>query len=152
MNEHFIKNKRIIALDVGRVRVGAACLEPGSLYVKGIGIFKRAGGEAEKALLKYIEENSINLVVVGMPLNAYNDMTEQSKDVLNFSRRLQVRCFKITERTGVPIVIEYEDEYLSSLEAAELKATISKKRPPGRYVDMEAAVIILKRFIKRVVL
>ena len=59
----------IIGVDVGTIRVGVATADPTVRISFPVGVWPRAQYQAEKNLLKLIEERNASLLVVGMPLD-----------------------------------------------------------------------------------
>ncbi len=129
-----------LGLDVGDKRVGTALAESEVKLASPHLIFDRAGGKAEREIIRLVGERSVNQIVVGLPLNEDGSLNEQCLKVQNFCRRLQKR---------LSIEIVYVDEYLSTVESEEKLA--GKKRPPrgkGRQkLDAVSATIILQRYL-----
>lgn len=138
--------RRILALDVGTVRVGLAACKHNSNIVTSIGILNRAKGEAEKAILEMILKWEIEVLLVGLPLDAENRETEQCQKVRSFIRRLSRRL----EEGQKNLSIVYIDEYASSLEADELlKGKSRGGNCKGKNSnDDYAACLILERYLK----
>lgn len=126
----------VIGLDVGTVRVGVATADPQVKIPFPAGIWLRAQYEAEKNLLKLIEERSASLLVVGMPLDQLGNRTAICESIEGFVRR-------IAKRT--PIKIEYVDEAFSSVEASEKLSLTTRSE---QHVDAHAACLILERYFE----
>lgn len=126
----------IIGLDVGTVRVGVATADPQVKIPFPLGVWQRAQYEAEKNLLKLIEERNASLLVVGLPLDSEGNRTAICESIEGFVRR-------IAKRT--PIKIEYVDEAFSSVEASEKLSLASRA---NQHVDAHAACLILDRYFE----
>lgn len=126
----------IIGVDVGTVRVGVATADPSVKIPFPTGIWPRAQYEAEKNLLKLIEERKASLIVVGLPLDKDGDRTNICETVEAFVRRLAKRT---------PVKIVYIDEAFSSVEASE---KLSQTGSSGQHVDAFAACLILQRYFE----
>jgi len=126
----------IIGLDVGTVRVGVATADPQVKIPFPLGVWQRAQYEAEKNLLKLIEERNASLLVVGLPLDSEGNRTAICESIEGFVRR-------IAKRT--PIKIEYVDEAFSSVEASEKLSLASQA---NQHVDAHAACLILDRYFE----
>lgn len=126
----------VIGVDVGTVRVGVATADPLVKIPFPAGIWLRAQYEAERNLLKLIEERGASLLVVGMPLDHLGNRTAICESIEGFVRR-------IAKRT--PIKIEYVDEAFSSVEASE---KLSHTTRSEQHVDAHAACLILERYFE----
>jgi putative Holliday junction resolvase len=124
----------IIGVDVGTIRVGVATADPTVRISFPVGVWPRAQYQAEKNLLKLIEERNASLLVVGMPLDQKGAPTAICETIEGFVRRIAKR---------VPIKIEYVDEAFSSIEAAEKMVQASSS---SQHVDAQAACLILDRY------
>lgn len=131
---------RIMGIDVGRVRVGVAFCDPLGISCAPFDVFPRAQGRAERSILKLIDENSVKLVVVGMPYNQSGEVTVQCEMVQHFISRLE-------RRVPSDVKIVCQDEYLSSEEAIQrmVERGIDVQKHP---VDAVAALVILEDYLK----
>ncbi len=131
----------ILALDVGDSRVGTALGEQSSRHASPYKTFDRAKGVAEAAILKIVEERQIKTLVVGMPLSADGQRTQQCEKVENFCRRLQKRAV---------LEIHYVDEHLTTEEAKQRLrlngASERQAREKGTLDSMSAAIILEEYF------
>ena len=124
----------IIGVDVGTVRVGVAIADPTVRIPFPVAIWPRAQYEAEKNILKLIEERKGTLLVVGLPLDDDGNRTDICENIEAFVRRLAKRT---------PIKIVYIDEAFSSVEASE---KLSQAASTAYRVDAAAACLILQRY------
>lgn len=124
----------IIGIDVGTVRVGCAIADPEVRIPFPVATWPRAAYEAERNILKLIEERAATLLVVGLPLDESGQRTDTCEMVEAFVRRIAKRN---------PIKIVYVDEAFSSIEAEE-KMNMGAKR--GAALDAQSACIILQRY------
>ena len=134
--------KRIMALDVGDVRIGIAMTDLLRIIASPYQSFTRT--ENEEADLKYFaslaKEKSVYLIVVGLPLNM--DGTEGA-------RAITCREFgqKLSGFTDAEIV--FWDERLSTVEAEGYLIQEGKSRKDRKKViDSIAAQIILESYMK----
>jgi len=123
----------IIGIDVGTVRVGCAIADPQVRIPFPVATWLRAAYEAEKNILRLIEERAATLLVVGLPLDQSGQRTDTCEMVEAFVRRIAKRS---------PIKIVYVDEAFSSIEAEE-KMSMGAKR--GETLDAQSACVILQR-------
>jgi putative Holliday junction resolvase len=132
---------KLLALDIGRKRIGLAETDTRIGHIKTLNTLNTAQGQALKELIKIIKENAYDLLIVGLPLNEQGEETDSSLFVRNYCRRLQKR---------VEINIEYTDEWGSTIEAKQ--RLIETKKLPIRskekgIIDAQSACIILQSYI-----
>jgi putative Holliday junction resolvase len=120
----------VLALDVGKKRVGVASGDDEIAISFPNTVLERSGGKAESQILKIITEKSVAKLIVGLPLAANGDKTEQCNDIERFARR-------IVRRTKVELI--FVDESHSTLEAAQYNSK-------NYGIDALAASEILKRY------
>lgn len=125
-----------VAIDVGRSRVGVAKLIEQSSIIEPIGAFNRAGGVAERELIKLFNLLSVKIIIAGMPLNADGSEGSLCGDIRRFCKRL-LRRYQAS--------LVYVDEYGSSIEAQERLRTYHDKG----MIDAQSAVIILERYTRQ---
>lgn len=126
----------VIAVDVGTVRVGVAWGDTEAGFAFPVGIYQRAQGRAEKALIALIEERKAGRVVIGLALGEQGEPTELSENARAFAKRL-------SKRITVPIA--FVDESFSSDEALE---RLKQAGAEQTELDAYAATIILERFFE----
>lgn len=120
----------ILGLDYGDKRIGLAIADSES---KAIAPFKILDNDKNLffELKKIIEENEINLLVVGLPIGLKNQETLQTEKVKDFINRL---------KKEIKITIKTEDERLTS----KLHKNVFKKR-----IDALSALSILESYLNR---
>jgi putative Holliday junction resolvase len=141
MNRSIHHSPDILALDVGRKRVGIAIYSEDKGIITPLESVERAGKRAEQAVLRLAENQNLSLIVIGFPLSADNEKSEQGEDVTLFADRLRRRCL---------VPIELRDEYLSSEEAKELLGISGSPHRIVResgIIDAVAACLILQRHL-----
>ena len=134
---------RIMGLDYGSRTVGVAISDELLLTAQGKEIIRRKEENKLRKTLARIEEliveYGVEKIVLGLPLNMDESVSERSKLCLEFKE-------KIERRTGIPV--EMLDERLTTVEADEImnEARI-KGKERKEYVDMIAAQIILQDYL-----
>ncbi len=134
---------RIMGLDYGFRSVGVAISDELLLAAQGKEIIRRKEENKLRKTLARIEEliqeYGVETIVLGLPLNMDESVSERSKLCLEFKD-------KIERRTGIPV--EMMDERLTTVEADEImnEARI-KGKERKEYVDMIAAQIILQDYL-----
>ena len=140
-----LENKNILAIDYGTKVTGLAAFCPGrDPFPYPIGkINYRDDQSLIKEIEIYVNDQSSDIIVLGLPLRTDGSESEMTKKVQHFGKQLQQHFSAFT--------LFYQDEYLSSFEAQE-----RMKRSPRYHfkvnpeeIDALAATIILEDFIKK---
>jgi putative holliday junction resolvase len=132
---------RVLALDVGRRRIGLAICDEHRIAVRGLPTMERTKSRQDIARLAAIaSESQAGLLLVGLPLRLSGADSEMTEHVRDFAAQLG-------RRTGLPV--QFEDERLTSVEAEErLGGTVTKRQRRGGVVDETAAVILLESYLR----
>jgi putative Holliday junction resolvase len=131
---------RILGLDVGSKTIGVAVSDELSLTAQGLTTLKRKVLKQDiKQLLKVIEENGVEKVVVGLPKNMNGSLGPSAEMVISLIGELK-------KFIDLPVVTW--DERLSTVAAQRvlLEADMSRKKRK-RVVDKVAAIIILQGYL-----
>ncbi|HEY9680821.1 MAG TPA: Holliday junction resolvase RuvX [Oculatellaceae cyanobacterium] len=133
---------RIIGLDVGDKRIGIAISDPLHYTAAGLETIKRHNMDRDvRAVSQIAERHGAVTIVIGLPLNMDGTSGDQAEKVRSFGR-------KLARLIDVPIV--YEDERLSTISAIRTLTLQKVKTGKNReLVDMQAAAIILQRFLDK---
>jgi putative Holliday junction resolvase len=133
---------RIIGLDVGDKRIGIAISDPLHYTAAGLETIRRFNMDRDvRAVMEIAARHGAMTIVIGLPLNMDGTSGEQAEKVKSFGR-------KLARVMDVPIV--YEDERLSTISAIRTLTVQKVKTGKNReLVDMQAAAIILQRFLDR---
>lgn len=126
----------IIALDVGERRVGVAIAHKVARLPRPLVTLQR-GPDFWEDLKKLLADQSVSMIVVGMPRNLSGNDTAQSTATRTFIQELG-------QHTDVPI--ETTDEALTSKQAREELTARGKTFTKGD-IDALAAVYILKDYL-----
>lgn len=134
------KEGRILALDVGKKRIGLAVSDPLRITAQGLETLQRTRiREDLEALEKVIKSLGVSTLLVGKPLHMSGSESRQSEYTEEFARRLAAH-------TDVAIV--YWDERLTSAEAERVMreggSTLARRR---KAVDRMAAVLLLESYL-----
>src|ERR1700723_952837 len=127
---------RVMALDVGKVRVGVALSDPlGYTSQPLLTLWRKTRGEDMRSLLRLIRKHEVVKIVVGNPLHMSGDVSPWAAKVHEFAEELE-------KRSGLPV--QLWDERLSSVAAHEILNEAGHDRRGRKYViDQIAAVVIL---------
>ena len=135
-----LRDGRILALDLGKKRIGLALSDPLGITAQGLQTLQRSTIRADLAALEtLIEENGVSLILMGHPLHMSGTEGRQAAYTREFAERLG-------KATGLEI--RFWDERLTSVEAGrvlrESGISIEKR---AKAVDRLAAVILLASFL-----
>ena len=132
---------RVMALDVGKVRIGVALSDPlGYTAQPLLTLWRKSRGEDLRSLLRLIRKHEVARIVVGNPLHMSGDLSPWAAKVQQFAEELRTR-------SGLPV--ELWDERLSSVEAHEiLDEAGHDRRDRKQIIDQVAAVVILRGWME----
>lgn len=131
---------RILALDVGRKRIGLAVSDPLGFTAQGLGTLTRRNWDWDLAqLMEIARPYPVQEVLVGIPRHMDGRLGEQAEENLVLAQAL-------ADALGVRVVTW--DERLSTVQAERvlIEADMSRKKR-RRVVDQVAASIILQAYL-----
>jgi putative holliday junction resolvase len=131
---------RILALDLGKRRIGLAISDPLGITAQGLPNLVRTNKRADLAALEeLIQEREVGRIVMGNPMNMGGSEGRQSAWVREFAEALE-------KRTGLPV--QLWDERLTSVEAGRvLRASGISIEKRAAAVDKLSAVILLQSYL-----
>lgn len=130
--------KIYLGLDIGEKRVGLAVANSIARLPSPIGVIKRSPDFFDQLKAK-INENQVDILVVGLPRNMSGEETAQTDYTRAFTE-------EIKKNIGLPII--FEDETLTSHKAQQELQGRNVVYNKGQ-IDALAAVYILEDFLKR---
>jgi putative Holliday junction resolvase len=133
-------HSRILALDLGKRRIGLALSDPLGITAQGLPTLERTNlREDLAALSKIAAEHEVRIIVMGHPLHMSGREGRQAQYAREFAERLHAR-------TGLEV--RFWDERLTTVEAhrvlRESGIGIEKR---ARAVDKLAAQILLQSYL-----
>jgi len=137
LNPH---TSRILALDLGKRRIGLAISDPLGITAQGLPNLERTNKRADlEALGALIREREVGLVLMGNPVNMRGTEGRQSGWVREFAGDIE-------KRLGVPVRLW--DERLTSVEAGRvLRSSGISIEKRAAAVDRLSAVILLQSYL-----
>ena len=131
---------RILALDLGKKRIGLALSDALGITAQGLPTLERTNiREDLTELERLITENEVTLILMGQPLHMSGREGRQVEYARDFADRL-------AKRTGVEI--RFWDERLTTVEALRvLKDSGISIEKRARAVDRLSAVILLESYL-----
>ena len=136
-----MESGRILALDLGKRRIGLAISDELGITAQGLETLHRTRLREDLARLKKLAaDRNVTLMVMGNPLHMSGDEGRGAEHARDFAGRLEAA-------TGIPV--QMWDERLTTVEAQrvlrESGASIEKR---AKAVDRLAAVILLESFLE----
>jgi putative Holliday junction resolvase len=131
---------RILALDLGKKRIGLAISDPLGITAQGLPNLVRVNKRTDFAALEQlIRERQVSLILMGNPINMRGDEGRQSGWVREFAQALETR-------TG--LAVKLWDERLTSVEAGRvLRSSGISIEKRAAAVDRLSAVILLQSYL-----
>ena len=131
---------RILALDLGKKRIGLALSDELGLTAQGLKTLEREGRRDDIEVLRRLTvENGVKLILMGDPLHMSGEQSRQGEYTREFARELEYK-------TGLPI--RFWDERWTSREAERTlrgSGIAHGERKPA--IDRLSAVILLQSYL-----
>ena len=136
------EERRILALDLGKKRIGLALSDPLGITAQGLPTLERTNIRQDlDHLARLIEQQGVRLILMGHPLHMSGREGRQAEYTRDFAERLG-------ERTGVEV--RFWDERLTTVEAERvLRSSGISIAKRARAVDMLAAQILLQSYLSQ---
>lgn len=133
---------RIIGLDVGNKTIGVALSDPMFLLANALETIKRKKASVDIERIKeLVEENDVNLIVVGLPKNMNNTIGPQAMRVISFVDLLKKQ---------VDVEVVYEDERMTTIQSEAVLMDMEVRRENRKkHIDKIAATFILQTYLDR---
>lgn len=134
------KSGRVLALDVGKRRIGLALSDELGITAQGLETLERSNQREDVAALARIAvEKGVSLILVGNPVQMSGKEGRQAEWVRRFAENL-------ARHTGLPVRLR--DERLTTVEAERvLRESGVSLRKRARAVDRLSAVILLQSYL-----
>lgn len=131
-----------MGLDVGNKTIGVALSDPMFLLANALETIKRKKASTDIDRIKEIvEENDVNLIVVGLPKNMNNTIGPQAMRVISFVDLLKKQ---------VDVEVVYEDERMTTIQSEAVLMDMEVRRENRKkYIDKIAATFILQTYLDR---
>ena len=130
---------RVLALDIGSVRIGAAVSDPSRIIAQGLGVWQIDSWREE--LDSCVKKFSPAVIVLGLPLRTDGKKSEAAERVLNLQESLKADYPEIE-------IITWDERFTTVIAQKMLiDADISRSRR-RKTVDKIAAVLILESWLE----
>lgn len=134
---------RILALDVGKKRIGLALSDELGITVQGLETLERKGRRYDiEVLRKLTVARGVRQILVGNPLHMSGEASPQSEYTCEFASELE-------RKTGLPVTLR--DERLTSWEAeSSMRGTGVARADRRATIDKLSAVILLQDYLESI--
>ncbi len=130
---------KYLAIDYGNKRTGLALCDKNETIASPLTILT-TGKDLLQKIADIIRDESIDAIIVGLPINMDGSEGFQAKRVRQFAEQLEKQ---------LNITIHFQDERLSTFGAQEkLEQTDLSKKKKGHRLDAVAAAQILQDFLE----
>lgn len=131
---------KLLALDVGQVRIGVATCDPLHLAARPLQVIHRHSRRDDFAFLAdLIRKEEVTAIVVGLPLNMDGSEGSQAQTIRKWAERLA----HALRALGALRPILFWDERLSTFDAQQIMAESDRVIEE----DAAAAAVILQRYL-----
>jgi putative holliday junction resolvase len=135
------ERRRILALDVGKKRIGLAVSDELGITAQGLDTLQRSRIREDLETLKGIADRwGVGILLIGSPMHMSGSESRQSEYTREFAERLE-------KQLRLPII--FWDERLTSVEAERLlrdgRATLEQRK---KAVDRMAAILLLDSYLE----
>lgn len=133
------ENMRVIALDVGDVRMGVAVSDPTGMIAQPVEVYQRVGyGPDTRYVLSLCQRFETQQVLLGLPLNMDGSQGAQAQKALAFGKLLK----------DAGLRVHYQDERLTTVTAQRALLDGQMRREQRKQtVDKVAAAVILEQWL-----
>ena len=139
-DERKLNGGRILALDLGKKRIGLALSDELGITAQGLPTFERRNKRADlAALASLIRQNNVQRLVIGLPLRMSGEEGTQADWVRSFAEELK-------NYVGLPV--DLRDERWTSKQAERVlmgSGIRHEERKPA--IDRMSAVILLQDYL-----
>ena len=131
--------ERILALDVGDVRIGVAVSDPLGIIAQPVGLVTRVGWGPDIAkITEFADQYGTRTLLCGLPLNMDGSAGGQADKVRAFAQQLEKKGFTVT----------FWDERMTTVTAERTLIEGGVHRADRkRLVDKTAAAVILQAYL-----
>jgi putative Holliday junction resolvase len=130
---------RIMGLDYGTRRIGVAMSDVMHLTAQPHSVLDAGAKQLGAELCRLVEENDVELIVVGLPVNLAGNETTSTEDARRFAA-------SVAELTGLPVKMADERFTTKTAEQTLIAARMRRHRRK-QVIDKVAAAVMLQSFL-----
>ncbi len=132
---------RVLALDVGTVRIGAAVSDPSRIIAQGLGVWKAGNDEWLKDFDECLKTYDPAVIVVGLPVRTDGRKSDAAERILALIEDLKGR-YPEREFTA------WDERFTTTIAQQTLIQADVSRRNRRKTVDKIAAVLILEGWLE----
>ena len=132
---------RVLALDVGTVRIGAAISDPSRIIAQGLGVWKAENDEWLKDFDECLKKYDPEVVVLGLPVRTDGKRSEAAERISALIEDLRA---KYPEREFTT----WDERFTTTIAQQTLIQADISRRNRKKSVDKIAAVLILEGWLE----
>ena len=131
---------RVLALDIGTVRIGVAVTDPLGFFAQGVDVLAAEGPWMEE-LRKYVKQYDVERLLIGLPSRTDGSEGPEAVKMREIVEELRLQ-FK-------DLILEMWDERFTTTIAQQtlIEGDVSRKKRKGQ-VDKVAAVLLLQNYLE----
>lgn len=130
------QDETLLGIDFGEANIGLA-LGRNGLTTPLHTVSGANEDQAIREIARFVIENKVDRIVMGLPLTAENKETAKSLQVRSFSKKLKIAIKK-------PVI--FINEYMTSKTALKGSISMGMSQKSRRTIDHIAAALILKNY------
>jgi putative Holliday junction resolvase len=131
---------KVLALDVGDVRIGVAISDPSRVIAQGLPSVERVNVKEDVKVIKHlVDQHEAGEIVVGLPRMMDGEIGIQAQKVLNFIESMRAEI-------EIPI-IEWDERLTTVIANRSLIEANMSRRKRRKVVDKVAATLILQEYL-----
>ncbi|MCF4150403.1 Holliday junction resolvase RuvX [Dethiosulfovibrio sp. F2B] len=131
--------RRIVALDMGTVRIGVAMSDPLGSFAQGVAVWD-AEGDWLSDLRELVTSRNVSTVVVGLPIRENGTKGPSAENV-------EAKTEAVREAFPDLEIVMWDERYTSTIANRVLiEGDVSRKKRKGQ-VDKVAATVILQGYL-----
>jgi putative Holliday junction resolvase len=131
---------RILALDVGSVRIGVAVSDPMGMLASPHSVMDRASLEKDCARVRQlVDQLTVEEIVVGLPLRTDNKESAMAKKVEEFAQLLR-------QTVNVPVRL-VDERFSTKIADAAMRTAGQSGKQRRENIDAAAAAVILQGYL-----
>ena len=131
--------KRIIAIDVGSVRIGVAVSDPFGAFAQGIAVLS-AAGDWTAELADIVSEYGAKAILIGMPVRTDGSCGPEAESMRRTAEKLAKKFADVQ-------IVPWDERFTTAIaNQALLEADVSRRGRKGQ-VDKIAAALLLQSYL-----
>ncbi|NQT22712.1 MAG: Holliday junction resolvase RuvX [Candidatus Omnitrophica bacterium] len=132
--------KRVLGLDIGSKRIGVAVSDPLGITAQSLAVIKaESDQEIVEKLKPIINDQKVDEIVLGLPLNMNGTEGPQAKRVIEF-------CDFLKGEINIPVKLWDERMTTAQVERIMIEADVTRKKRKEK-IDKLAAQVILQSYL-----